>query len=102
VARARAWRALLAVGIALLLALQVAVTALAASVYGETSCPAGKTVNISSRASTNISHSWAGGGYQEWFNPWSELRTSWTNYQSTWRVLTYDSSYLSFSGYCVQ
>jgi len=98
----RAPRVAVTLGAAVLLALQLALPVLGASVYGETSCTAGKTVNIASRASTIISHSWAGGGYQDWINPWSDLRTSWTNYQSTWRVLTYDSSYLSFSGYCVQ
>lgn len=91
-----------ALALGALLALQAVSPALAASLYGTTSCTGGKTVNISSRASTYISHSWSGGNSDSWINPTSDYKVSWTNYSSTWRVLEYSATWTSFAGACVQ
>lgn len=91
-----------ALGFAVLLALQAVSPALAYSVYGTKSCTGGQTVNISSRASVYMSHSWDGGNYEAWYNPYRDLRVSWTNYSSTWYVVSYDFEITSWAGYCVQ
>lgn len=85
-----------------LMALQAVSPALAFSKSGSQTCTGGKTVNISSRASVSISHSWAGGGYQSFYNPYRDLKVSWTNYASTWYVVDYDFEITSWAGYCVQ
>ncbi len=90
-------------GSATLLLLTTLTPALASgSEYRTISCSGGKTVNISSRASTNISHSWSGGNFVAWYNLASDLKISWTNYASTWAVLDYSSTWTSFALYCVQ
>ena len=76
--------------------------AFASSVSGNVSCSGGKTVNISSRASVWVTHYWSGPNSQTWYNPYRELKVSWTNYASTWYIVEYDFELESYSGYCVQ
>lgn len=89
-------------GLGALLALQAVSPAPDFSKNGSQTCTGGKTVNISSRASVWISHSWAGGGYRPLYNPYRDLKVSWTNYASTWYVVDCDFEITPWAGDCVQ
>lgn len=100
--RRRVGRLLTPVALVALLLTSTASPAFAASVNGNVTCSGGKTVNISSRASVNVTHYWTGPNSQYWYNPYRELRVAWTTYGSTWYVVEYDFEIQSYSGYCVQ
>lgn len=82
------------------MALVGAPTALAAWKQGSTTCSAVKRVYVYSRASVYIAHSWGGGGYHAYYNPYREYREDRTALSSTWWTVEYDFEISAWGGYC--
>ncbi len=75
-------------------------TALGYWKQGSTTCSAVKRVYVYSRASVYIAHSWGGGGYHPYYNPYREYREDATGLSSTWWTVDYDFEISLWGGYC--
>lgn len=74
--------------------------ALGATKNGSLACSSTKRVWIYSYASVEISHSWTGGGYIYWTNPYRSYKENNTYVSSTWYVVEYDFEIGAWGAYC--
>lgn len=85
---------------AMIVSLVGASTALGAWKQGSTTCSAAKLVYVYSKASVWVSHSWGGGGYHLYYNPYRQYREDNTRLSSTWWTVEYDFEVEAWGGYC--
>lgn len=85
---------------AALISLLGAPTASAAWKQGSTTCPSTKLVYVYSKASVWVEHSWGGGGYHLYYNPYRQYREDNTTRSATWWTVEYDFEIEIWGGDC--
>lgn len=74
-------------------------SALAGTSGGNLTCYNYKTVVVRSRASVWIEHNWSSGS-KSWYNPYRQLRESYTGEAQTWWGVEWDFEHDGSGAYC--